>query len=817
MHRFIEQIEDFQALQLSIVLTNPEREITFVNAQFTELTGYTLNEVVGKNCSLLQGPDTDLDEIQRLKISIKKGQAYQGELLNYRKDGSVFWNEFNVTPITNDKGEIVQFFSIQRDVTDKKHLADQLKASDQSFYTLANGSPMMISLSGLDKKSTWFNKAWKRYTGIESSQTITNAWKTDIHPDDLFRVIDIYSSYFDQTQPFCLEYRLRHHTGEYRWIESQSVPRFDAKGLFIGYITYCQDVTEARQANVANDFFNYSREMVYSTDINGIILDINDRFVAVTGYERRELIGEHIRIIKSGLHDASFYKMMWHNIMTVGSWSGEVTNRTKDGAFYSAVSTVTRIEGKNGTFERYLAIASDITVIIEKRQQLEHLAYYDVLTGFPNRLLLSDRIQQAISYVKRTNKFLAVLFLDFDGFKAINDYYGHDAGDTYLVVISRAISNVIRESDTLARLGGDEFVILLNDIAQISDIVMPLNKILAACSQSVPFKNHELRASASIGCALFSKFTHNQDLNAQALLHRADQAMYVAKKEGKNRYHIFDEETNSQVNTITQLISELQVGIERNEFSLQYQPKVNMRTGILIGVEALIRWHHPEHGLLQPDKFLPLIDAHHLNIELGEWVMKTAFAQLKQWQSAGLKIPISINIHPNQVLQHAFTQSVQKLLASYPAYVFGSLEIEILETDMIHHVDKVRKAILDCQAMGVSFALDDFGTGYSSLNLLRALPAKTIKIDRSYVSSTKVFNNVPMLESICYLANKLGYDLIAEGVETLEQGKTLIEVGCEHAQGFAIANPMPADEIPTWQRNWKPPQAWTVALTQKAL
>ena len=809
MLNLLEKTISLDAMHLSIILTDANRQIIFVNNHFTVLTGYSLDELIGKSCAILQGSETDLVEITRLKNALNLGQAFQGELLNYRKDGSVFLNELNITPITDSDGEIIQFLGIQRDITDKKHLTDQLKASEQSFYALANGSPMMISISGLDKENRWFNKAWKDFVGHSSSTEISNRWKEYVHPDDLLRILDVYITHFNQSQPFQLEYRLKHKSGQYRCIQSQSIPRFDLNDMFIGYINYCQDITKSRKKDVANDFFNHSQDMVYSTDINGFILNANDRFVEVSGYSREELLGRHIRIIKSGLHDSTFYKAMWDALQESGHWRGEITNRNKSGTLYSAVSSIHRIQDENNEFDRYLAIASDITGIIEKRKQLEHLAYYDTLTGLPNRVLLNDRIVQAITYVKRHKSILAVLFLDFDGFKAINDRYGHDAGDAFLVGMSHAISNSLRESDTVARLGGDEFVVLLTEIAQIADMGIPLRKLLGICNKPIHFKNYDLQASASIGCSLFSFDMEHQSLDPQNLLHRADQAMYVAKKSGKNKYHIFDEALDLEVNTRSDLLAEMQTAFVRGEFVLYYQPKVNMRTGAIIGVEALIRWNHPVHGLLKPNEFIPLLEDHFLNIELGEWVIQNALAQLHQWQSQGLSIPISINIHPDHLEKEGFPPFLQKILTQYPDYIFGSLEIEILESSVLHSPEAVRRTLMICQAMGVSFSLDDFGTGYSSLSNIRQLPTKSIKIDRSFIKGV-VHDEYSqgMLEGLYHMISKLDREIIVEGVETIEQGEALIKIGYTQAQGFAIAKPMPAQEIPVWQKSWKQPKAW---------
>ena len=801
-----------QSLNKGIVLTDINNRITYINPAFEQLTGYSLTEMLGKSCRFLQGPATDPSEIQAINQAIKTQQAYQSEILNYRKDGTSFWNELSINPIFDSHGKLSQFVGFQRDITARKQLETELVSSEQRFRNLANAAPVLIWLAGLDKLCYWFNQTWLDFTGRSMEQENGNGWAEGVHPEDFNRCLEIYISNFNKRLPFRMEYRLRRHDGEYRWIDDNGVPRFNQNGEFEGYIGSCTDVTEIRNSKAANDFFNISHEIIYSTDLKGIILDVNQRFLEITGYQREEVIGESVRLLKSGVHDSEFYANMWRSVANTDFWSGEVTNKNKAGTLYSAVSSITTIRDTSGQAMRYLAIASDITAVVEKRRLLENLAYYDNLTGLPNRLLLMDRLEQAMSRAKRHGNYLALLFIDLDGFKQINDSYGHEIGDEVLINLSQRMKQVVRETDTVARLGGDEFIVLLTELANQELAETPIDHLLKACSSPLIVQKLALSVSASIGVSFYSHKTEHQALEMDTLIRQADQAMYVAKQSGKNRFHCFDDLADSAINTRHETISHIQTGLALGEFVLHYQPKVNMRTGDVLGVEALIRWQHPLHGLLEPAAFLPLIENHPVNTELGEWVINTALAQLSQWQQQGLNLPISINVDARHLNQHNFLSNLKTAIETYPDFQAGSLEIEILETSAIFDHKTVNQLIADCQALGVEFALDDFGIGYSSLTYLRQLPVKTIKIDRSFVFDMDTNTaDLAIVESMIGLVSTLGRKVIAEGVESLAQGEMLLKMGCDIGQGFAIARPMPAEQIPEWRGSWKPCENWLKA------
>jgi diguanylate cyclase (GGDEF)-like protein/PAS domain S-box-containing protein len=432
-------------------------------------------------------------------------------------------------------------------------------------------------------------------------------------------------------------------------------------------------------------------------------------------------------------------------------------------------------------------------------------AHFDVLTNLPNRVLLADRLSHAMVQCQLRKRSLAVAFLDLDGFKIINDTHGHHVGDELLIVVSQRMKKALREGDTLARIGGDEFIVVMVDLECIEDSKPILERLLKATAAPVTLDNTVMQLSASIGVTLYPQ----DGVDADQLTRQADQAMYVAKQAGKSRYHLFDTAQDNAIKVQREDIDNIRLALGRRDFVLHYQPKVNMSSGEVIGVEALIRWQHPDRGLVPPLEFLPVIEDQAIGLELGEWVIDTALSQISQWQSIGLQLPISVNISAYQLQQDNFTTRLTALLAVHPEVNPHHLELEILETSALSDISQVSATMNVCHALGVSFALDDFGTGYSSLTHLRRLPAYLIKIDQSFVRDMlEDTEDLAIIEGVIGLANTFQRAVIAEGVETIAHGVALLKLGCGLAQGYGIARPMPAENIPEWVSNWKADDAW---------
>jgi diguanylate cyclase (GGDEF)-like protein/PAS domain S-box-containing protein len=569
------------------------------------------------------------------------------------------------------------------------------------------------------------------------------------------------------------------------------------------------DISERKQAEarlqLAASVFSHAREGIIITDAGGSIVDVNKTFSHITGYSCEEAIGRNPSILKSGRQSKEFYAEMWRSLADNGHWYGEMWNCKKNGELYAELVNITAVCDAGGAVRNYVALFTDITAMKEHQQQLEHIAHYDALTGLPNRVLLADRLRQAIVQARRRETLMALVYLDLDGFKEVNDTHGHETGDGLLIALSQRMKEALREGDTLARPGGDEFVIVLADLANVEECEVVLARLLRAAAAPVQIRDCVLKVSASLGVTLFPI----DDGDADSLLRHADQAMYQAKQAGKNRFHLFDVDQDAAVSIRRESLDHIRRALDRREFVLYYQPKVNMRAGTVVGAEALIRWQHPVRGLLPPADFLPIIEDHPIGVELGEWVIEAALLQVREWNAAGLDIPVSVNVGARQLQQGDFAARLAQMLAAQPEVRPNQLELEVLETSALEDVAQVSERMHACRVLGVSFALDDFGTGYSSLTYLRRLPANLLKIDQSFVRDMLDDpDDLAIVKGVIGLAIAFRRKIIAEGVETVAHGSCLLSLGCDLAQGYGIARPMPAADLPAWAAKWRPDVAW---------
>ena len=585
---------------------------------------------------------------------------------------------------------------------------------------------------------------------------------------------------------------------------------FDANNLRQGLVGVIADIDvrkqNEQQLQLAASVFSHAREGITITAADGTIIDVNDAFTRITGYTREEALGRNPRIIKSNHHEPEFYAAMWRDLVANGFWAGEIWNRRKNGELYPELLTISAVRDEAGKTLHYVALFTDITPMKAHEEQLRKMAHFDLLTTLPNRALLADRLQQALAQSLRRRRRVAVVCLDLDGFKAVNDTYGHKVGDDLLVILSSRMRQTLRDVDTLARLGGDEFVAVLSDMNDTSDCLPLLNRLLSAAAQPVKVDGQVLLVTASLGVTFYPQA---EEVDADQLMRQADQAMYQAKLLGKNRYHIFDPELHRSVRDIHENIEDVRRGLEGGEFVLHFQPKVSMGRGVVVGVEALIRWQHPARGMLSPALFLPAIDNHPLAVEVGEWVIRAALAQVAQWQAQGLDLAVSVNVGAHQLQQRDFAQRLREILAGFPTVSPEKLDIEILETSALEDMSGVSRIIAACQEFGVNFSLDDFGTGYSSLSYLKRLSVNQLKIDQSFVRDMLDDpDDMTILEGMISLAGAFRKEVIAEGVESVEHGHLLLLLGCDLAQGYGIARPMPGEQLPAWISGWQPDPGW---------
>ncbi len=574
------------------------------------------------------------------------------------------------------------------------------------------------------------------------------------------------------------------------------------------------ETTAEEQQRLMASIFAHTHEGIVITDAEAIIVEVNNAFSELTGYDREEALGRNPRFLQSGHHPPETYAALWQVLCEQGLWHGELWNRRKDGRMIAELMTIWAVKDHGGAITHYIGIFSDITTSKQSERRLQQMAYHDALTRLPNRVLLLDRLQNDIARTDRQNSLLAVCYLDLDGFKPVNDLLGHTAGDQLLINVAERLRHCVRESDTVARLGGDEFVVLIADLTRIEECHNTLNRLLQALAEPYAIGDQSFEVTASIGVTLYPQ----DGSDADTLLRHADQAMYLAKQAGRNRYVLFDAEHDRQLRAHGKQLARIETALDANELRLYYQPKVDMYQGTVIGAEALVRWQHPEQGLLPPSEFLPLIEGHLLMIKLDHWVFAEALRQMEIWQAQGLRFEISVNVSATTLQQTSFPDWLAALLAAHPQVPPQSLELEIVETVALDDLGHVLQVIEECIALGVGFALDDFGTGYSSLTYFRRLPVRTLKIDQSFVRNMLVdTEDMTIVEVVVNLAQTFQRAVIAEGMETALHGAALLRLGCHCAQGYGIARPMPPEAFPAWAQTFTQHPLWAASLTFEGL
>ncbi|MDE1326227.1 EAL domain-containing protein [Vibrio aestuarianus] len=579
------------------------------------------------------------------------------------------------------------------------------------------------------------------------------------------------------------------------WLETIKAPIYSASGQLLGTMGMTRNVTRRRQLenqlNLTTQIFNHSREGVMITDDKANVIDVNAAFTAITGYQADEVIGRNPRILRSGHHDDAFYQAIWHNLSQNKSWKGEFLNRRKDGSLYPQLSTITPVFDDHQQVKNYLCVFEDISLRKAHEAKLEQMAYFDPLTELPNRTNLLQEIAHQIKRYNSTKLNFATLFLDIDHFKHINDSFGHYYGDQVLVELANRLKLCLKETDHIARIGGDEFVILLTKLPPEQSLAPILDNIFSVFERYFDFGEESLRLSTSIGIANYPQ----DGQTPEALLKNADTAMYLAKKNGRNGYAFYSPELTDVAISRVRLQSALYQGVELKQFSLVYQPQFNLHNQTLLGFEALIRWHHPQLGLVSPDEFIPMAEKSGAIQSIGEWVLRTACQQAKQWLDAEYPLDkLAVNVSAIQLKQSNFIEILTRILSEsqLPAH---KLEIEITEGFLIENKQKAIHDLQQIAELGVSIALDDFGTGYSSLSYLKGLPLQKLKIDRSFI------NDIPddkesnaIVSAILAMGNSLSLIVTAEGIEDEKQMSYLDQIGCHFGQGYYLGRPLSVED-----------------------
>ncbi len=759
-----------------------------VNETFEEQIGLSPSEVIGRTATELNiwgidgiGPGL-LERLQR-------GSVRNLEMTFRRSNGQLFTGLISAESF--DLESTPALVVAVRDISQLKETQQQLQISEEKFAKAFHASPdgMLLSRQS-DGLLLEVNEGFCRLTGFDMHSSLDHTaidlgiW---VDLNERRQMVELL-----QRDGFVRDFtcNLRRADGQIRLCELSSRP------LPIGGIdcmlTIARDITDRHQMQeklqLAATVFENTAEGVLITDTEQRISAVNRAFTEITGYGEAEVLGQTPRLLASGQHDSAFYAAMWHQLSAEGHWQGEILNRRKNGELYPGWLTISAVRNPELGTTHFVAVFADISSLKHAQAKLDYQAHHDPLTGLPNRTLFENRLQAALHCPQASSRQGAVLFLDLDRFKHINDSLGHPVGDLLLKAIAHRLKEQVRDIDTVARLGGDEFIILLPGLHQASDAEHIAHKVLACFSAPFQAGDHEFFSSASIGISLYPQ----DGTDVASLIRNADAAMYRSKAKGRNRVEAYTRDLTAQASERIALEQELRRAIERDELSLYFQPKLSLKTHTLVGAEALIRWSHPTFGDVPPERFIPLAEENGMILPLGDWVLERACKQMQEWkrhyQAFG---PLSVNLAGAQLRQPGLVRRIEQLLKTYQLKA-GDLQLEITENFIMSQAEEGLAILHQLKRLGVQLAIDDFGTGYSSLSYLKRLPLDILKIDQSFIRGLPDDpHDAAIARAIIALGRSMQLTIIAEGVETPAQQQFLAAEGCEQIQGYIVSLPLP--------------------------
>ncbi|MFZ2853968.1 MAG: EAL domain-containing protein [Rhodocyclaceae bacterium] len=797
----------FDALTVGILLSS-KASILWLNPALGRFLGYAPGDLCGLPLELLLAGEQDAGELlAEIGAAAAGAGQYRADLPLQHRGGGIFWARLSVQA-AGTEGQRTLVWVIE-DISAERGAQEALQRATREIYGILNTAVMGITLLR-NRRIDRCNSRMEELFGFgpgEMTGCSTRVWYAS---EDAYQFVgaDVYADLRAGREAF-REREFQRRDGSLFW-GRMAGRALDPADPYAGSVWIIEDLTVEHQAKeeqlLAQKVFEVSSEAIMITNTKNRIVSVNAAFQEITGYSEAEVKGQDPRMMASGRHDPEFFRAMWLDVKECGHWAGEIWDRRKDGKVYPKWLNIDSIRGCDGSITHHVAVFSDITDRKTSEERIRYLAHHDSLTGLPNRLTLLAHLKQALARSQRSASQLALMFIDLDNFKTINDTLGHHVGDLLLCEVARRITGVVRASDIVARIGGDEFVVVLEGAQLSGAACLVAQKIIDRLGESYGVEQNELHTTPSIGISIYP----DDGADSESLMKNADTAMYHAKSAGRNNFQFYAVHMNAAATVRLHLEQRLRSAVALDELRLVYQPQVDLASGKPAGVEALVRWHSPDLGIVSPADFIPLAEETGLIMPIGEWVLRTACRDARAWLDAGIVFGrVSVNISPRQFQQHNFPERVEAILAE-TGLPGSALELEITESTVMETADVAIAMLHRLKALGLTLAIDDFGTGYSSLAYLKRFPVDRLKIDRSFVIDIETDpSDAAIACAVITLAHSLGLDVVAEGVETAGQVSFLRQQGCDSAQGFFYCRPVAAGEAVEFCR----PKAGKVALS----